>query len=81
MVITGDVSGLCKVATRDEIKAQDWSLNPTRHVRVAPGQAHDDEEFKIRLEALSEDLEVLSREARQLEQTIAQNIADLLDVQ
>ena len=71
--------GLCKVVSRDEIKEQDWSLNPARYVGAAPGQPHDDEEFKVRLEALSEDFEVLGRQARQLEQTIAQNVADLLD--
>ena len=30
-----DVSGLCKVATVEEIEAQGWSLNPGRYVGVA----------------------------------------------
>ena len=30
-----DVPGLCKVATREEIEAQGWSLNPGRYVGVA----------------------------------------------
>jgi type I restriction enzyme M protein len=33
-----DVSGLCRVATRAEIAAQEWSLNPGRYLGVAPGQ-------------------------------------------
>ncbi len=74
-----DVPGLCKIATRDEIKAQDWSLNPGRYVGVAPGQAHDDEEFKEKLEALQEELEGLNAEAAQLQARIAQNVAELLD--
>src|SRR5581483_4953254 len=37
-----DVPGLCKVASRKEIEAQDWSLNPGRYVGVAPGQADDE---------------------------------------
>ena len=75
-----DVPGLCKVATREKIKAQDWSLNPGRYVGVAPGHAHDDEAFKEKLEALQEKLEGLNVEAVQLQSRIAQNVAELLDV-
>jgi type I restriction enzyme M protein len=74
-----DVAGLCKVATLDEIEAQDWSLNPGRYVGVAPGQPHDDEEFKVRLEALQEELEGLHAEAASLQARVAQNVAELLD--
>ena len=74
-----DVPGLCKVATREEIKAQDWSLNPGRYVGVAPGQPHDDEEFKVKLEELQEELEGLNAEAAHLQARIAQNVAELLD--
>lgn len=74
-----DVPGLCKIASRDEIEAQDWSLNPGRYVGVAPGQAHDDEEFKQKLEALQEELEGLNAEAAQLQARIAQNVAELLN--
>jgi type I restriction enzyme M protein len=75
-----DVPGLCKIASRDEIKSQDWSLNPGRYVGVTPGQTHNDEEFKGKLEALQEELEGLNAEAAQLQEQIAQNVAELLDV-
>lgn len=74
-----DVPGLCKIATRREIEAQDWSLNPGRYVGVAPGQAHDDDEFREKLEALQEELEGLNAEAAQLQEQIAKNVAELLD--
>jgi type I restriction enzyme M protein len=74
-----DVQGLCKVATRNEIEAQDWSLNPGRYVGSAPGLAHDDEVFKERLEALQEELEGLTAQAALLHARIAQNVAELLD--
>jgi type I restriction enzyme M protein len=74
-----DVPGLCKVATRQEIAAQDWSLNPGRYVGVAPGQTQDDGEFKEKLEALQEELEGLNAEAAQLQSRIAQNVAELLE--
>lgn len=73
-----NVLGLCKTATWDEIEAQDWSLNPGRYVGLAPGQAHDQEEFKEKLEALQEELEGLSAQAAHLQAQIAQNVAELL---
>jgi type I restriction enzyme M protein len=73
-----DVPGLCKVSTLGEIEAQGWSLNPGRYVGVAPGEEVSDEDFKEQLEKLNEELEVLNAEARQLEQDVAQNVAEVL---
>ena len=73
-----DVAGLCKVATLKEIEAQGWSLNPGRYVGVAPGEHVSDEDFNEQLVALNEDLEVLNAQARELEQTIAANVAEIL---
>ncbi len=73
-----DILGLCKVATLQEIEAQGWSLNPGRYVGVAPGEAVSDEDFKEQLEALNEELEVLNTQARELERTIATNVAGIL---
>ena len=72
-----DVPGLCNVATLAEIEAQGWSLNPGRYVGVAE-RAADDFEFAVRLEELTEELETLNVEARELEQRIAENVTDLL---
>jgi type I restriction enzyme M protein len=74
-----DVPGLCRVATRKEIAGQDWSLNPSRYVGVAPGQKLEDEEFLTKLEALQEELEELNAEAAQLQARIAQNVVELLE--
>ncbi|WP_305041772.1 class I SAM-dependent DNA methyltransferase [Geoalkalibacter sp.] len=75
-----DIPGLCKAATLAEIEAQGWSLNPGRYVGVAPGEEVSDEDFKEQLEALNEELEVLNAQARELEQTIAANVAGILEV-
>ncbi len=75
-----DIPGLCKVATRKEIEAQGWSLNPGRYVGVAE-RAKDDFDFAERLEELNEELEVLNVEARVLEERIAENVEGLLDEQ
>jgi len=74
-----DVPGLCKAATLKEIEAQGWSLNPGRYVGVAPGEDVSDEDFKEQLETLNEELEALNAQARELEQTIAGNVAEILE--
>jgi type I restriction enzyme M protein len=74
-----DVPGFCKAATLKEIEAQGWSLNPGRYVGVAPGEALSDEDFKEQLETLNEELETLNAQARDLEQTIARNVAEILN--
>jgi len=74
-----DVPGLCKAATLAEIEAQGWSLNPGRYVGFAPGEEVSDEDFKTQLEALNEELEGLNAKARELEQTIAANVAGILE--
>jgi len=73
-----DVPGLCKVATLEEIEAQGFSLNPGRYVGVAERQ-EDDGDFYERLQELNEELELLNREARELEEHIAENIVYLLE--
>jgi type I restriction enzyme M protein len=74
-----EVPGLCKVASLKEIEAQGWSLNPGRYVGVAAGEAVSDEDFKEQLETLNEELETLNAQAREVEQTIAANVAEILE--
>ena len=74
-----DIAGLCKAATLAEVEAQGWSLNAGRYVGVATGEEVSDEDFKEKLETLNEELEVLNTQARELEQTIALNVAEILE--
>jgi type I restriction enzyme M protein len=74
-----DIPGLCKPATLKEIEAQGWSLNPGRYVGVAAGEVVSDEDFKAQLETLNEELERLNVQARELEGTIARNVAEILE--
>lgn len=60
-----DVPGLCKIATRAEIEAQDWSLNPGRYTGSAAID-DDDEVFATKLEALYEEFTRLSNDADDL---------------
>jgi type I restriction enzyme M protein len=74
-----DIPGLCKAASLAEIETQGWSLNPGRYVGVAPGEDVSDEDFKEQLETLNEELTALNAQARELEATIAQNVAEILE--
>jgi type I restriction enzyme M protein len=73
-----DIPGLCKVARVEEIEEQGWSLNPGRYVGVAERE-EDEVDFKVRLEELNEELELLNVEANDLEKNIAENISSILN--
>lgn len=77
-----DVEGLCRVASRADIAAQQYSLNPGRYVGVA---LDDDglsaEEFRDYVQTQTETLATLHTEADQLQQQIAEDVKLLfLDV-
>jgi len=73
-----DIPGLCKVASRAEIEAQGWSLNPGRYVGVAD-RDEDKFDFYEHLHELNEELEILNSEASELEAKISENITWLLE--
>ncbi|MFT2092113.1 type I restriction-modification system subunit M [Paraglaciecola sp. 2405UD69-4] len=73
-----DVAGLCKVATKEEIIEQGYSLNPGRYVGVAEGEQESDEDFAIKLTALQEELEVLNAEAHELEASISLSVSKII---
>ncbi len=74
-----DVGGLCKVATRDEIEAQGWSLNPGRYTGTAVvDESHVD--FMGDLEALYEEFSMLSDEADLLRSKVNAAVQGVLDV-
>ncbi len=72
-----DVPGLCKVASRAEIEAQGWSLNPGRFVGVVD-KINEDYDFNEKLELLTEELERLNIEAQDLETIVSQYVRQVL---
>lgn len=53
-----DVTGLCKLATLDEVKEQEYSLNPGRYVGVVIEEdGKTEEEFIAEIVGLSDELE------------------------
>lgn len=74
-----DVAGLCKVATRAEIEAQGWSLNPGRYTGSAV-VTEDDEDFTVKLEELYEEFTLLSNDADLLRAKVDAAVQGILDV-
>ena len=73
-----DVAGLCKVATRAEIEAQGWSLNPGRYTGSAAVDQND-EDFAVKLEELYEEFTRLSDEAGVLRTKVDTAVQGILD--
>lgn len=76
-----DVTGLCKLASLDEVKEQEYSLNPGRYVGVVIEEdGKTEEEFIEEIMALNADLELLNSEAVSLEKVISKNIRLLAEI-
>jgi len=70
-----DVTGLCKLATQEEVKEQDYSLNPGRYVGVVIEEdGKTEEEFIIDILSLNDEYIKLNSEAKKLENSISKNI-------
>lgn len=75
-----DVTGLCKLASQQEVKEQDYSLNPGRYVGVVIEEdGKTEEEFIEELIQLNGELESLSLEAQHLHQIISHNIGAVIE--
>ena len=76
-----DVIGLCKAATlegEDGIKDQDYSLNAGRYVGVViEDDGMTEEEFKVEMLLLNEELSKLNSKAQDLETKISENLQEL----
>jgi len=71
------VPGLCKVVSRAEIEAADWSLTPGRYVGVAPPEVDEDFDFEQALRDIHIELADLNREAFELAAKIQENFEEL----
>jgi len=73
-----DVTGLYKASTMDEVREQDYSLNPGRYVGVVIEEdGKTEEEFTAEILSLNEELQKLNADARELEAVINHNIKQL----
>jgi type I restriction enzyme M protein len=67
-----DVEGLCKVVSKSDIEAKDWSLSPGRYVGVDTA-TDDDFDYEERLNEIHIELDGLNEEAIALAYTISEN--------
>jgi type I restriction enzyme M protein len=75
-----DVTGLCKLASQDEVKEQDYSLNPGRYVGVVIEEdGKTEEEFIENISLLNDELMSLNQEALVLSNIIQSNFDSLAD--
>ena len=75
-----DVIGLCKLATLDEIKEQDYSLNPGRYVGVVIEEdGMTEEEFGEEILMLHQRLQGLDTKSLGLQQQINANLTSFID--
>jgi type I restriction enzyme M protein len=71
------VPGLCRIVTRADIEAADWSLTPGRYVGVAPPEVDEDFDFEQALRDIHVELADLNREACALAAKIQANFEGL----
>lgn len=71
-----DISGLCKIATEEEIKDKGWSLTPGAYVGVAPVE-DDGVDFEERMKEIHKELLTLQGEANDLMNTISKNLEEM----
>ena len=75
-----DVTGLCKLATPEEVKEQDYSLNAARYVGVVIEEdGRTEEEFIEYMQGMNEDLLALNKQSLELNSIIQKNIKELLN--
>ena len=71
-----DIPGLCKVATREEIKGKNYSLTPGAYVGVAAVE-DDGVDFAQRMTEIHRELLKLQNESNELMQTISKNMKEM----
>lgn len=67
-----DIKGRCKVITLEEVRANDYSLNPGRYVEIVEKEM-DNIEFESRMKELMTEFKSLTQEAHVLEKKIEEN--------
>lgn len=74
-----DVTGLCKLATPEEVKEQDYSLNAGRYVGVVIEEdGLSEDEFLSQLDEFNTEFKNLTEEAKSIEQVIFNNLNAIL---
>ncbi len=69
-----DIKGLCKIASLDDVKEQDYSLNPGRYVGIKPLPPMPKGDFTKKMDKLANSFETLTTESNFIEKEIINNL-------
>lgn len=72
-----DIKGRCNVATLEEVRANDYSLNPGRYVEIIEKEMSD-VDFDVRMKELMSEFTSLTGEAHELEKKITEDWKSIL---
>ncbi len=72
-----DVPGLCKIASRDEIAGNDYSLTPGRYVGISTTET-DDENFQERIKEIYDTLAILEKESNELSNSVLRSLRSII---
>jgi type I restriction enzyme M protein len=75
--VYADVAGLCKVVSREGIKANDYSLTAGRYVGVEPIEVEEGFDFEERMAEIKQELHLLNEEAVDIAKHIQTDLTDL----
>ena len=67
-----NIKGRCKVADLEEVKANDYSLNPGRYIEIKE-KKEDNVDFEKRMKELMAEFTILTKEAHKLEDKIVKD--------
>lgn len=69
-----NIKGLCKIASMDEVKEQDYSLNPGRYVGIKPLPPMPMEEFERKMKGLISSYKEMSEKSGKLDKSILETL-------
>lgn len=72
-----DIKGRCKIATIEEIRTNDYSLNPGRYVEIIEKEMSD-ADFGAKMKELTGEFTALTKEAHELEKKITKDWESIL---
>lgn len=72
-----DIKGRCRVATIEDVRANDYSLNPGRYVEIIEKEISD-VDFEARMKELMGEFKQLTSEAHDLETKIMEDLGKIL---
>ncbi len=72
-----DIKGLCKSATLEEVKQQDYILTPARYVGIAEKKQEETISFHQKMKQLTSDFTILIKRGEEMDRVILQGLKNI----